>query len=84
MIVGCACRVHVAAPRRRRESRQASGRLPGEVPPPRVFCKKSPQTIENKGHGRKKERQEKTRACKLLTTRDLQENPQNEVHNMSD
>ena len=34
--------------------------------PPPVFCKKSPQAIENKGWGPEKERQEISRVGKLL------------------
>jgi hypothetical protein len=32
-----------------------------EVPPPRVFCKKRLQAVENKGGGSKKERKEAAR-----------------------
>ncbi len=40
--------------------------MPSEGMPPPVFCKKSPQAIENKGWGSEKERQEISRVRKLL------------------
>ena len=58
------------------EKRDASGlpalfcarnrEMPSEGMPPPVFCKKSPQAIENKGWGWEKERQEISRVGKLL------------------
>src|SRR5712692_4553556 len=39
--------------------------------PPRVFCKKSPQAIENKRSERGKERKERRRVCKSVTRQDL-------------
>jgi hypothetical protein len=39
-----------------------------EVPPPRVFCRKSPQAIENKRWEREKERKERKRVRKQLKT----------------
>jgi hypothetical protein len=40
-------------------------------PPPRVFLQKSAQTVENKGSEREKERQESSRARKLLRRKSL-------------
>jgi hypothetical protein len=37
-----------------------------KVPPPRVFCKKSAEVIENKGSDCEKERKERSRVTKLL------------------
>jgi hypothetical protein len=39
--------------------------------PPPVFLQKSPQTIENKGRGHEKERQESLRAGKSMKTKGL-------------
>jgi hypothetical protein len=43
-----------------------------EVPPPRVFCRKSPQAIENKRWEREKERKERKRVRKQLKTKGRQ------------
>jgi hypothetical protein len=43
-----------------------------EVPHPPVFCKKSPQSIENKRGDRRKECKERKRVRKSLRTQDLQ------------
>ncbi len=40
-------------------------------PHPRVFCEKSPQTIENKRRERQKEGKERKRVRKLVATQDL-------------
>src|SRR5713101_5701325 len=37
--------------------------------PPRVFCKKSAEVVENKGSGCEKERKERKRVCKPLKTK---------------
>ena len=42
-----------------------------EVPPPRVFCRKSPQAIENKRLESGKEREERKRVRKGMIRRDL-------------
>ncbi len=47
-----------------------SRRIARDTPPP-VFLQKSPQTIENKGRGCEKERQESSRAGKRMKRRDL-------------
>jgi len=43
-----------------------------DTPPP-VFCKKSPQAIENKGSGREKERKERSRARKWKEAKEIEE-----------
>ena len=43
-----------------------------DTPPP-VFCKKSPQAIENKGSGREKERKERKRVRKRKEVKELEE-----------
>ena len=41
--------------------------------PPRVFCRKSPQSIENKGRELGKERQESSRVRKRLEGKEIEE-----------
>jgi hypothetical protein len=44
-----------------------------EVPPPRVFCRKSVEVIENKGAGREKERKERSRVRKWKEVKEIEE-----------
>jgi hypothetical protein len=39
--------------------------------PPRVFCKKSAEVVENKGSGCEKERKERQRVCNSMARQDL-------------
>jgi hypothetical protein len=41
--------------------------------PPRVFCKKSPQVIGNKGRGPEKERKERKRVRKRKEAKEIEE-----------
>src|SRR6266851_4390545 len=41
--------------------------------PPRVFCKKSAEVIENKGSGREKERKERKRVRKRKEAKEIEE-----------
>src|SRR5258705_11872003 len=52
--------------------------IPTQHTPPPVFCKKSPQTFENKRGRRKKEGQERTRGRKPFMAKDFSERPNTE------
>src|SRR5579864_666487 len=60
-------------PRHRDTEPDRQRELSGRGMPPPVFLKKSPQTIENKGRGHEKERQESSRGGKRKGVKEIEE-----------
>src|SRR6266851_2940311 len=62
----------IEAPRGAHDGGSEAWRGSAEVPP-RVFCKKSVEVIENKGAGREKERKERSRVRKRKKVKEIEE-----------